>query len=103
MMMKQREEMGRNMSPDRGQARGMGMGRRMPEFSDFDQNGDGKITEEEFNDARAKRMSSMAERGYMMRNAANAPSFSDIDSNKDGAINKKEFSDHQSSYRYQGR
>ncbi len=98
--MRERREMrmvpGRSMGRNRGPAGGMR--RNMPTFADCDLNGDGKILEEEFKEARANRMSKMAERGYPMKNMANAPSFSDIDSNSDGAIDAEEFSRHQSQH-----
>ena len=48
---------------DRGQSRRMGMFRQKPSFKDFDLNGDGKILEEEFNEARDKRMSRKSQHG----------------------------------------
>lgn len=80
--------------------RGM-MGRNMPKFSDCDLNGDGKILEQEFYDARAKRISQRAQQGYQMRNLANAPSFADMDTNSDGAISPEEFRVHQAQHRQQ--
>lgn len=90
MMMQERDKMRQSMGSGRGQGRGMGRG--MPEFSEFDADGDGKITEKELNLAREKRISERARQGYPMRNAANAPAFSDIDANGDGGITEEEFS-----------
>ncbi|MDY0403581.1 EF-hand domain-containing protein [Sulfurovum sp.] len=80
----------------------MGMGKmgsrrmmQMPKFSDCDLNQDGAITEEEFTEARKKRMEKRAAEGRMLRNAKNAPSFSDIDTNHDGKIDQAEFEVHQ--------
>ncbi|MFT7879677.1 MAG: EF-hand domain-containing protein [Sulfurimonas sp.] len=80
-----------------GRMRGMGSRRmmQMPEFSDYDLNQDGAITEEEFNEAHTKRMSKLAEEGRMLRNAGKAPAFSDIDTNKDGKLDAEEFKAHQ--------
>ena len=64
-------------------------------FSFFDVNGDGKITEHELNDGRAKRQAKKASEGKMLRNAQSAPSFSEIDTNGDGYISKDEFEMHQ--------
>lgn len=72
-----------------------GMGRNMPTFSDFDTNGDGKITQAEFESTQQKRMSEKAEMGKMMRNAGNAPSFKDIDTDHNGYLDAAEFSHHQ--------
>ena len=69
------------------------MGRNMAGFSTFDLNGDGRVEEKEFNEARKRRMQQRAEQGYPMRNAANAPAFADFDANGDGSVSPLEFSD----------
>jgi len=78
---------------------GMGMGknrmRQMPSFADYDLNNDGKVTQNEFEEARAKRMEQRAKEGKMMRNAGNAPTFLQIDANQDGIISPDEFKAHQ--------
>lgn len=74
---------------------GPGTGRNRPSFEEFDQNGDGRIVEDEFMQARAKRMSERAQQGYQLRNAGHAPAFSDIDANGDGGIDPNEFAMHQ--------
>lgn len=79
----------------RGMRRGMGIGRNMPTFSEYDLDGDGKIVENEFNEARSKRISERVQQGYLMKNIVNAPSFSDIDTNGDGEISTEEFTAHQ--------
>jgi hypothetical protein len=84
-----------------GMGQGMGMGRNMPTFSEYDLDGDGKIIETEFNEARSKRRSERAQQGYQMRNIGNAPSFTDIDTDEDGGINPEEFAAHQSQRRQQ--
>lgn len=88
-----------------GQGRGMGrgMGRNMPDFSEYDLDGDGNILEEEFYEARNNRISERAKQGYRMRNLVNAPSFTDIDTNGDGEIGPKEFAVHQARCHQQGR
>lgn len=78
-----------------GPGRGMGMGRNMPTFSEYDLNGDGNITEQEFNEARTQRRSERAQQGYPMRNAGNAPTFKELDGNGDGVVNADEFAAHQ--------
>lgn len=67
----------------------------MSSFGDFDADGNGKITQNEFESAQQARMTKQAESGKMMRNAANAPQFGDIDTNGDGSIDKNEFKVHQ--------
>ncbi|MCG6938234.1 MAG: EF-hand domain-containing protein [Gammaproteobacteria bacterium] len=89
-MWEQRWEMRRSVQPRRD------MPGPMPFFSDFDLNDNGKITEQEFNEAREKRMKAMKERGYPMRNMEKAPAFSDMDTNNDGAVSEDEFYDMQS-------
>ena len=87
---------GGGMGMGQNQGMGKGMGRNMPAFSEYDLNGDGKITEKEFNEARSKRISERAQQGYQMRNLGSAPSFADIDANGDGEISVEEFAVHQS-------
>ncbi len=108
---KQNERMNQRGGMGQGQGRGMdqgqGMGRggaqqnAMPSFIDFDLNNDGKITEEEFTEARTARISERAQDGRQMRGLANAASFADIDTNKDGSISPEEFSAYQALHRQQ--
>jgi hypothetical protein len=74
---------------------GMGTGRNMPTFEEYDLNNDGKITQSELEEARAKRMSDKAKEGKMLRNAGNAPAFSEMDKNNDGSLTREEFQLHQ--------
>jgi len=74
-------------------ASGQGMG--MQSYSSLDSNGDGKVTQKEFETMQQSRMTAQAEAGRMMRNAGNAPQFSDIDVNGDGNLDKGEFQKHQ--------
>ena len=99
--MEKRRSMGSGMSQGQGRGMGKGMnkGMNMPAFSDCDLNGDGKILEEEFYQARNKRMSERAEQGYQMKNAAMAPPFSVVDANGDGEISAEEFAAHQAQMR----
>ena len=60
------------------------------EFSSYDTNKDGFVSEKEFNDLRAKRMGQKAESGMPMKNAGNAPSFAMFDTNKDGKLTELE-------------
>jgi hypothetical protein len=73
----------------------------MPTFFDFDLNKDGKITEEEFNEARAARIADHAQKGYPMRGMGNAAAFADIDTNHDGVLSPAEFAAHQTAHRQQ--
>lgn len=90
----------RGMGQGMGQGKGM-MGRgqncmkNLPTFEQYDLNNDGKITQSELEEARAKRMSQKAKEGKMLRNARNAPAFADMDKNKDGSLNQEEFRLHQ--------
>ncbi|MCK5110488.1 MAG: EF-hand domain-containing protein [Arcobacteraceae bacterium] len=68
-----------------------GMRRNMPTFESYDLNGDGYLTSNEMNEARAQRMQQQASQGKMMRNSGNQTKFSDIDRNNDGRVNKQEF------------
>ncbi len=84
---------------------GRGMGgagqNTMPSFSDFDLNNDGKISEDEFIEARTARITDRAQQGYQMKGLADAASFADIDTNSDGSISPEEFSAYQSAHRQQ--
>ena len=60
------------------------------EFSSYDKNKDGFITEKEFTDVRAKRIEQKESSGMPMRNVANAPEFSTFDTNKDGKLTEIE-------------
>lgn len=59
-------------------------------FSDYDANGDGVITQEEFNTAHANRMQTNSAAGMPMRGAANMPMFEQFDTNKDGKLTQEE-------------
>lgn len=74
----------------------IGQGNRMPSYSDFDRDGNGKITQKEFTYTQQERKEAQAKTGRLMRNADNAPKFSDIDKNNDGIIDNQEFKAHQS-------
>ena len=60
-------------------------------FDMHDLNGDGYVTEQEFNTFRGQRMSARAAEGRPMYGAANAPSFSSFDANRDGRLTQDEF------------
>lgn len=84
-----------------GQPRGAGMGRNMPKFTEFDLNQDGVLTEDEFIEARGKRISERAKQGYLMRGLKNARPYSDIDSDGNGAVTPQEFAAAQALHRQQ--
>ncbi len=102
-MQARREMMGQGKGMGKGQGHGMGkgmaMGKNMPAFADFDTDGDGKIIEVEFSEARQQRLNEMEQQGRQMKNMSHAPSFEDIDLNDDGEINSDEFTAHQSERR----
>ena len=61
-----------------------------PAFSDFDQDGDGLVSEDEFNATRAARHEAMAKEGRPMKGMASAPSFADVDTDDDGKLTEAE-------------
>lgn len=83
---------------------GAGMGQMMmPAFSAFDTNGDGQLTRDEFEQARAARIAERSQQGYQMRGLANAPGFDQFDQNKDGQVTADEFAAIQSQHHGAGR
>ena len=64
-------------------ARGDGHRQGPPTFQDFDADGDGFVSQEEFDRFRAERIAARAAEGRQMRGLANAPSFADFDANGD--------------------
>ena len=89
-----------SMTPqERQKYNGMGKGRdcmnNLPTFAQYDLNSDGKITKNELEEAREKRIHQKTKEGKMLRNAGNAPAFTDMDKNKDGSLNQEEFRLHQ--------
>ena len=70
-----------------------------PPFSEFDQDGDGFVSEEEFNSTRNARMAAMAEAGRPMKGAATAPAFSDLDTDGDGRLSEAELIAGQKAHR----
>jgi len=90
--------MSKGMTSQRGQGMGGNKGKGIqnrPTFDTYDLNNDGKITEKEFYDGQAERMTQKADEGKMMRNAGKAPTFESIDANSDGAVSPTEFDTHQ--------
>lgn len=59
-------------------------------FTAFDKDGNGLISEEEFNTVRGERMATRAAEGRPMRGAASAPAFSEFDTNGDGHLTPDE-------------
>lgn len=66
-------------------------------FAVYDKDGNGLISEQEFNTVRAERMATRAGEGRPMRGVANAPAFSDFDSNGDGSLTADELAAGQQS------
>ena len=85
-------------SPSLAEEAKKGKGMNMPTFADFDLNGDGKMTEDEFNKARSERIAKRAKEGRKMKNLANAPTFGDIDTDDDGSVSPEEFAAHQAEH-----
>lgn len=67
----------------------------MASFDDFDADGDGFIAEQEFIEARNKRIAERAAEGRPMRGLSQAEEFKDIDADGDTRISREEFAAHQ--------
>lgn len=61
-----------------------------PAFSEFDADGDGFVSEDEFTATRSARMKAMADAGKPMKGAATAPAFADLDADGDGKLSEAE-------------
>jgi len=59
-------------------------------FASYDKNGDGFISEAEFDAARSQRMQENAAQGRPMRGIATAPSFASLDTNHDAKLSPEE-------------
>lgn len=68
-----------------------GGNRQAAGFADFDSDGDGVVTAEEFARTRTARQGEKAAQGYPMRNAGSAPGFESFDVNGDGRLTPEEF------------
>jgi Ca2+-binding EF-hand superfamily protein len=82
---------GRGRGPGSGRGLGMGRGDGPPAFSEFDLNGDGRIDEPEFAEARAARVTERAKEGRRLRGMATAPPFAELDTDGDGSLTPDEF------------
>ena len=70
-----------------------------PPFSAFDLDGDGFVSEDEFNAFRNARHEAMAKEGKPMKGMATAPSFSDVDTDGDGKLTEAELTAAQQAHR----
>jgi len=75
----------------RGKGKGSGKQGNKPVFEDYDADDNGSVSEQEFNDARAKRIAARAAEGHQMRNLSNAPTFASADTNHDHSLTADEF------------
>jgi len=81
------------MRKQRQMARGRSGNGGPPAFADFDLDGDGRLTESEFIEARGKRIRQRAEQGRDMRGLKRIMTFGDIDQNGDAFITAEEFAE----------
>jgi hypothetical protein len=74
-----------------GRGMGRGMGRNMPVFAEFDLDSNGYLHEDEFIEARTRRIETRAKEGRMMRGLSNMLQFQDLDQDSDGKVTQEEF------------
>jgi hypothetical protein len=90
---------GKGQMKGHGGGHGKEMGHNMPVLADIDSDGDGFISEDEFNSFRGERMAKMAQEGRQMKHTGDMPSFQDIDKDGDGRISEAEFEAHKQEHR----
>lgn len=78
---------------------GQGMQHKPPPFAQIDTDGDGFVSEAEFNSHRAERHAAMAAAGKPMKGMATAPAFADVDSDGDGNVTEAELTAAQQAHR----
>jgi Ca2+-binding EF-hand superfamily protein len=97
------QQQGGGMGPGMGSGKGMGPGggpgANRPTFAEFDLNGDGILLEQEFNEARGKRIAERAQQGYAMRGLSNMHQFAEFDADGDGKVTPEEFAAAQATHR----
>ena len=74
--------------------------------ANFDADGNGSITEQEFNSGREQQQAAMKASGRLGQGMASSPSFTDVDTDKDGQISAEELKtmqEKQQANRGQGR
>lgn len=59
-------------------------------FESYDKDGNGFISQKEYNERKTERMTQRAQENRQMKNAVNSPDFSYFDINGDGKISKNE-------------
>lgn len=73
-------------------------GHSPPPFATFDMDGNGSVSEAEFNSVREQRMAARASEGKQMRCAKFAPTFADLDSDGSGDLSQQELSSGQKAH-----
>jgi hypothetical protein len=68
-------------------------------FSGVDADGNGQVSQEEFNRAHTERLQQRTQSENQYRSKGNAPAFGDIDGNADGGLSREEFQAHQQQQR----
>jgi len=68
-------------------------------FSGVDADGNGQVSQEEFNRAHTERLQQRSQSENQYRYMGNAPAFGDVDRNADGGLSREEFQAHQQQQR----
>lgn len=67
-------------------------------FEAFDRDGNGLVSQQEYDAVRYERRAARVAEGRRLRRAASAPGYSDIDLNHDNAISRDELARHQDDF-----
>ncbi len=90
-----------NGQGNRNMSRNASFGGSIP-YASFDADGNGTISEKEFNTAREQQLAERKKSGRLGQGMNSSPSFADVDADKDGQISDTELATMQQQHEYMG-